>query len=146
MRVLPGLADAEIGALSLLSAAQKDLGDFASAEESSQQALALAQATGNDYDGSVCLHLMSLTSYYHGDLGLALERSRRAQQIKQLIGDFEGLNSCKVVEALVLSEMGLVEEALDCANQALVDSQLLESGWLRSLASYGAGYRLYFFQ
>ncbi len=133
------LADAEIGALSLLSAAQKDLGDFASAEESSQQALTLAQATGNDYDGSVCLHLMSLTSYYHGDLGLALERSRRAQHLKQLIGDFEGLNSCKVVEALVLSEMGQVDEALDCANQALVDSQLLESGWLRSLASYGAG-------
>lgn len=132
------LLDAEIDGLALLGCAQRDLGEFAAAEMTGQQALDLAYANGNEYSVAQCLHFLSLVSYNQHELRQAIERSRRAQQIKELIGDFEGLVACRLVETLILSSSNQLEQATACVTRALTDSQLLENGWLRSLAFYAA--------
>lgn len=132
------LSDAEIDGLALLGCAQRDLGEFAAAEMTGQQALDLAYASGNEYSVAQCLHFLSLVSYNQDALRQATERCRRAQQIKELIGDFEGLVACRLVETLILSSSNQLEQATACVTRAVTDSQLLENAWLRSLAFYAA--------
>jgi tetratricopeptide (TPR) repeat protein len=130
------LSEAEIDGWALLGCAQRDLGDFVSAEAAGQGALTLAYARGNDYSAAQCLHFLSLVSYNRNDLAQALERSKRAQEIKALIGDFEGLVACRLVETLILSSRDQLDSALASVSRAVTDSQLLENPWLRSLAHY----------
>lgn len=130
------LSDAEIDALALLGCAQRDLGNFAAAESAGQQALDLAYASGNEYSVAQCLHFLSLVSYSQHDLHQATARCRHAQQMKELIGDFEGLVACRLVETLILSSSNQLEQAAACVTRAMTESQLLENSWLRSLAFY----------
>lgn len=132
------LSEAEIDAWALLGCAQRDLGDFVGAEASGQQALTLAYESGNDYSAAQCLHFLSLVSYNRNELAQARERTQRAQEIKSLIGDFEGLVACRLVETLILSSSDQLDKALACVTRAMTDSQLLENPWLRSLAHYAA--------
>ncbi len=132
------LREAEIDGWALLGCAQRDLGDFAGAEAAGQQALTLAYGSGNDYSAAQCLHFLSLVSYNRNELAQALERTQRAQEIKTLIGDFEGLVACRLVETLILSSSDQLDKALVCVTRAMTDSQLLENPWLRSLAHYAA--------
>ena len=132
------LSEAEIDAWALLGCAQRDLGDFVGAEASGQQALTLAYQCGNDYSAAQCLHFLSLVSYNRNELAQALERTQRAQEIKTLIGDFEGLVACRLVETLILSSSNQLDKALASVTRAMTDSQLLENPWLRSLAHYAA--------
>lgn len=141
---LANLRDIETDALAYLSRVLRDMADFAGAEETAQQALALALANGNDYLASNILHYMSLTDYYHFDLDRGLERSQRAAQLKQPMGDIEGLIACWLVQALLLSAQGKLAQAQTLAERTMMESDLLENTWLAGLAHYVSGIVLTF--
>lgn len=137
-------ASVEADALSYLSSTLRDLGDFAGCESHGQNALALAQAAGNEYLASSILHHLSLADYYHGVLDRALLRMQHVLQIKQPMGDIEGIVASRLVQSLVLAEQGEIEAALACAMQAKQESTLLENSWLRGLADFAIGVVLSF--
>jgi len=76
------LREVEADALIYLSAAQRDLGDFAGAEANARQALVVAQANENDFQAANILHFMSVISYYQDDLTSAHTRSQQAMALK----------------------------------------------------------------
>ena len=139
-----GVASVEADALSYLSTAQRDLGDFDSSEQTGQRALQLAHAAGNEYLISSILHYLSLADYYHCDLDRALWRTERVLQLKQPMGDIEGIVASRLVQSLVLAAQGEADAALASANSAVNEATLLENGWLRGLADYGVGVILSF--
>lgn len=137
-------ASVEGDALSYLSATLRDLGDFSGAETIGQQALEIAYATDNEFLASDILHTLSLADYYHANLDQALTRARHVLQIKQPIGDIQGIIASRLVCSLVLAARGEVADALQCARQAANECALLENSWLRGLADYAIGIVLSF--
>lgn len=137
-------ASVEGDALSYLSATLRDLGDFSGAEMIGQQALEIAYATDNEFLASDILHTLSLADYYHANLDQALTRARHVLQIKQPIGDIQGIIASRLVCSLVLAARGEVADALQCARQAANECALLENSWLRGLADYAIGIVLSF--
>jgi ATP/maltotriose-dependent transcriptional regulator MalT len=127
----------EADALQYLSTALRDMGDLEGAEQTGQEALNLAHAIGNEYLMSTILHHLSLSDYYHADLDRALWRTQQVLQLKIPMGDVGGVVASRMVRALVLVAQGQLQEALDCANQAARDCDLMENSWLRGIAYYG---------
>jgi len=138
---LPAL---EADALIYLSATQRDLGDFEGAEKNAQQALAVAEAIGNEYRASTILHFMALISYYRDQQTEALARSQRALALKQPMGDSNGMVACQIVQALAYTAQDRLDEAWRVIERAQRDSQLLENNWLQGLALYVGGIVLTF--
>ncbi len=133
------LGEVEADALIYLSAAQRDLGDFAGAEANARQALIVAQALENDFQAANILHFMSVISYYQDDLAAAHARSQQAIALKRLMGDSTGIVACEIVQALIWAAENQLEEAWRLVQHALTDSELLESTWLHGLALYVTG-------
>ena len=94
------LRDLEADTLTYLSAVLRTLGDFPRADQTAQQALAVAQASGNDYQTANILHFLSIINYYHADLEVALLHSQQAQTAKRNMGDSEGVVGCALIQAL----------------------------------------------
>ena len=133
------LREVEADALIYLSAAQRDLGDFAGAEANARQALIVAQANENEFQAANILHFMSVISYYQDDLASAHTRSQQAMALKQRMGDSTGMVACEIVQALILAAENQLDAAWRLVQHALTDSELLESTWLHGLALYVAG-------
>jgi ATP/maltotriose-dependent transcriptional regulator MalT len=127
----------EIDALQYLSATLRDLGRIDDAEQTGQQALELAHTAGNEYLTSSILHHLSLSDYYHADLQRAIWRTERVLQLKIPIGDIEGIVASRMVRAITLAAQGDLTAAIESADQAARDCDLLENSWLRGIADYG---------
>lgn len=130
---------AEAEALTYVSAARRDVGDFAGAEQAGLASLAVAQAIGNDYLASNALHYLSINDYYHNDLAQALERSERALAQKRQMVDGEGVVACGILQALVYSALSEPDRAWAVVSQARLECQLFDNRWLTGLADYVTG-------
>jgi tetratricopeptide (TPR) repeat protein len=133
------LRNEEAEALALHSSTLRDLGDFDGAEESGQAALDVAQAVGNDYLAARVLHHLSVTSYFHNELALALARSQQAAALQRQIGDPDGMVSCDILQAVVYTGTGEMDKAIAAATRARRDGYLLDNRWLMGTALYICG-------
>ena len=129
----------EAESLSYLSATLRELGDFAGAEQHGKHALEVAQRAGNEYLAANILHRLSITSYYHNELKLALERSAQATALQRQMGDAGGMVLCDSLQALVYTSLGELEEAANAINRARQESHLLDNDWLRGMVLYVYG-------
>jgi len=130
---------AEAEALTYVSAARRDVGDFAGAEQAGLLSLAVAQAIGNDYLASNALHYLSINDYYHNDLAQALARSELALAQKRQMVDGEGVVACGILQALIYSARGEPDRAWAVVSQARLECQLFDNRWLTGLADYVTG-------
>lgn len=130
---------AEAEALTYVSAARRDVGDFAGAEQAGLASLAAAQAIGNDYLASNALHYLSINDYYHNDLAQALERSELALAQKRQMVDGEGVVACGILQALVYAALSEPDRAWTVVSQARLECQLFDNRWLSGLADYVTG-------
>jgi transcriptional regulator with XRE-family HTH domain/tetratricopeptide (TPR) repeat protein len=129
----------EVEALGHLSVTLRELGDFAGAEKSGQQALEIAQRVGNDFLAATLLHRLSITSYYHNELKLALERSEGAVALQRQMGDAGGMVLCDSLQAVVMVTIGALAEAAATIKRARQESNLLDNNWLQGLVLYVFG-------
>ncbi len=129
----------EAEALAYMSACLRDLGDFAEAEAAGVQALAVAQGVGNDHLAAGILHHLSVTSYYHADLEIALARSQQAAALYQQIGDPEGVVSCDTLQGVVYAALGRLDQAIAAIDRARRDSLWFDNRWLQGMALYVYG-------
>ena len=134
-----GSQNEEAEALTYLSVTLRELGDFAQAEESGQAALAVAQAAGNDYLTAGALHRLSIASYYHNELKIALERSEQAAALHRQMGDASGIVLTESLQALVYTTIGELQEATIAINRARQECSLLDNNWLQGLSLYVYG-------
>jgi transcriptional regulator with XRE-family HTH domain/tetratricopeptide (TPR) repeat protein len=129
----------EAEALSHLCVTLRELGDFVRSEQSGLAALEIAQSAGNDFLVANILHRLSITSYYHNELMVALERSEQAAALQRQMGDAGGMVLCDSLQALVLTSIGELEEAEHIINRARQESNLLDNNWLQGLVLYVYG-------
>ena len=134
-----GQRAAEAEALTYLSAARRDVGDFAGAEAAGGLSLQVAQAIGNDYLGSNALHYLSINDYYHNDLSKALARSDVALAQKRQMVDGEGVVSCALIQALIYAALGDPERSAQLVTRAQLEAQLFDNRWLTGLTHYVSG-------
>jgi tetratricopeptide (TPR) repeat protein len=134
-----GAHNEEAEALAQLCVTLRELGDFAGAEQSGKRALEVAQSNGNDYLAATILHRLSITSYYHNELIVALERSEQAVALQRQMGDAGGIALCDSLQALVYVTIGEVEQATIAAKRARLESNLLDNNWLQGLILYVFG-------
>ena len=131
------ILEAEI--LGYLSATLRDLGDFPGAQGVAQEALAVAQAAGNDHLAADLLHYMSITSYYHYELASALAHSEAAARLHRQMGDGEGMVSCAILQAVVYAALADLPQAQAASDRARRDSLLYDNRWLQGMALYVFG-------
>lgn len=134
-----GSQNEEAEALTYLSVTLRELGDFVQAEEIGQAALAVAQTTGNDYLTANALHRLSIASYYHNELKIALERSEQAAALHRQMGDAGGIVLTESLQALVYTTIGDLKEATIAINRARQECSLLDNNWLQGLSLYVYG-------
>ncbi len=134
-----GQRAAEAEALTYVSAARRDVGDFAGAEAAGLMSLQVAQAIGNDYLASNALHYLSINDYYHNDLAQALSRSEQALAQKRQMVDGEGVVACDILQALVYSALGTPARAWELMAHAQLECQLFDNAWLTGLTHYVSG-------
>jgi ATP/maltotriose-dependent transcriptional regulator MalT/DNA-binding XRE family transcriptional regulator len=133
---LPAL---EAEAHTYYSAALRDVGDFAAAEESGMAGLRLARTLGNAYLEANALHYLSINDYYHHHQQRALERSEAAFARKHQMADGEGMVACAILQALVYAAQGEPAIAWQRGERARLEAQLFENSWLTGLALYVNG-------
>ena len=134
-----GADNEEAESLNYLSVMLRELGDFGGAEQQGRRALEVAQRAGNEYLAANILHRLSITSYYHNELKLALERSEQATALQRKMGDAGGTALCDSLQALVYTSLGELEEAVIAINRARQESQLLDNDWLQGMVLYVYG-------
>jgi tetratricopeptide (TPR) repeat protein len=134
-----GAPSEEAETLAQLCVTLRELGDFAGAEQRGQEALAVAQSAGNDYLAANILHRLSITSYYHNELKVALERSEQAAALQRQMGDAGGIVLCDSLQALVSTTIGALDEAAVAIERARHESNLLDNSWLQGLVLYVYG-------
>lgn len=134
-----GAQNEEAEALGHLCVALRELGDFAGSEQSGLAALEIAQSAGNEFLVANILHRLSITSYYHNELMVALERSEQAAALQRQMGDAGGMVLCDSLQALVLTSIGELEEAELVIKRARQESNLLDNNWLHGLVLYVDG-------
>ncbi len=99
----------------------------------------MAQAVGNDYLAANVLHRLSIASYYHNELKVALERSAQAAALQRQMGDAGGMVLCDSLQAIVFTGTGELEEATVAINRARHECALLDNDWLQGLVLYVYG-------
>jgi DNA-binding winged helix-turn-helix (wHTH) protein/tetratricopeptide (TPR) repeat protein/TolB-like protein len=115
-----GVADAETGeAIALMFR-----GDYLSARERYQEALAIHQSIGNMHSVAAEFHNLSEIALYLGEVRGALEKSQQALQIYQEVRDDNGMALAKrglgdalFVEGKIFEARKMYEESLDTCRQ-----------------------------
>lgn len=133
------LQDVEAGSLAYLAVIQREMGDLPGAIESSDAALTVAEAMGNEYLVASILHIQSITCYWHDNQAKALALNIRTRAAKEAMLDVEGVIACDILQGLVLTAMGDLTSARMRLVGALLQCQLVDNSWLQGIALYVQG-------
>jgi ATP/maltotriose-dependent transcriptional regulator MalT/DNA-binding XRE family transcriptional regulator len=134
-----GLADVEANALILLSTVLRDLGQMPEAKFRAEQALTVAEASGNSVMVATVLHAASVLSYFQDEHPQAMLQSARAVSVRHKLGDVEGMLACRLLQAVSLLSLNQLPQASALVTQVMRDVPALQNPWLRGYAEYICG-------
>ncbi len=133
------LSDVQANALILHSATERDLGRFSQAEALAEQALQIAEASGNAILVATILHWLSVLNYFRDEHDDALQHSEQSAQLRHKLGDREGVVACRLLQAVSLLALNRWDELNALLEHVASLMPGMQNSWLRGYAEYVSG-------
>lgn len=133
------MSDVQANALILHSATERDLGRFSQAEALAEQALNIAEASGNAIMVATVLHWLSVLNYFRDEHDDALQHSERSAELRHKLGDREGVLACRLLQAVSLLALNRWDALNTLLEQVASLMPSMQNPWLLGYAEYVSG-------